>query len=266
MNSRVKYIATGFLLCAFLSVPLEEAAAAPTYLRAEGMALKQDDESGAPNRALMDALKNIIQNYVDEFNEGASFDVPPDVVKSITSGDIGKYVLNYRIITKGWLTHIEAVPDEPAQDDATQDDANLTDDMGDGEDYEGTDYRPPYVGNEYYHMTVEANVNVDLIKKEMREAAGVKEVEPVDVSLVLLDIGDSVTYDALRSFLSEIDMIKELSSKSFRPGRFVLKAKVEGNAHMLWEKLNASLGDKFVVLPSGPQRLIIKNIGGAITD
>lgn len=228
-----------------------------SVIKAEGSARRLENETATKIRALEDALRNAVATVLTSFTSEASVSEYPEATDELLN-NAADYLSNYRILKEGWITHHDAsreaggrdiLPDGPAPVESQPADAPLDTLM--------TAERP-VTGVEFYHIWIEAKVETEKLREALLKGTGRGEEEIRPVTVLILDVSDWATFESIKNTLTRIDIVKDISYNSFFTGRTVLTVSVQGTAGTLWEKLEDSLGEGFVLIPSGEDKIIIK--------
>lgn len=206
-------------------------------VRSEGIASKSGDFSEVKKNALDQALKNAVNSAAESIIKRDSMDINPSTAKSAVSSSPRAFVLNYKILSEGWINHMEDIPPVPV---------DLPEAAG---------QTPGAI--ELFHIWIEASVDTAQLKNEILRLAGGESVTS-NVKLNILDITDYGAFKALMASLKRIGVIKDLSYNSFSRGRIEVTATVAGGGEGLSEKVAREAGDGFMVIAGGPNMLIIK--------
>ena len=240
-------------------------------VQAEGTALKTKEAKDAKKAALETALKNVVlealasSGVLDDSGVG-----PSAVADEITAAPL-RFVLNYRILSEGWVTAPEARPgavtdpwgDGPSQgaepwagdrsDPAPPTPPWMEEGQGWGED----EWSSP---GRLYSIRIEASVDVIELRGAVATAlaGGVDGLETVTV--YLLDAVDYPSYSRFGRSLRRIGMVKEVSYDSFYRGRIAFKVKSLGSVLDLKEALSKEVGGDYVVQFGGPKTLTARAV------
>ena len=275
----MKYLKAILVLSIFTAALIFSAA--PSYaeiklVRAEGLFMKGEEDALAKRGALEDALKKTVAQLMEGFY--ASVEVVEDsefeALDRKVMSDPLRYILNYKILASGWITHfempevdvdsdaavlnIEEVPGESQEVPIAEDSVAATDDLVD-------DPRPAILartGVEFYHLWVEASVDADSLRDEVFKLTSRGIEDSSEIEIFVLDVTDHSVLKALKDKLDKIDIVKTVSYGSFSKGVSTFKAEVVGTGHSLFERLSGELTDDFVLIPGGSERVIIKAVGG----
>jgi hypothetical protein len=233
-----------------------------SVIKTEGSARRFDDETATKIRALEDALRNAVSSVLESFTSEESALQYSEATGEILN-NAADYLLNYRILREGWITHHdvsptynedETLPDEPGPAEPRPTDIPLDELM--------TPERP-VTGVEFYHIWIEAKVDEGQLREDLLRLTGRGEEDIRPVTILILDVFDYATYESIKNDLARIDIVKDISYNSFFTGRIVLTARVQGTADTLLEKLEGQVGERFVLIPSGKDKIIIKAPGEA---
>lgn len=256
--------------------------AAPTFaevkfVRAEGLFMRGEEDALAKRGALEDALKKTVAQLMEGFYASAKGVDDSDfrALERNIMNDPLRYVLNYKILASGWVTHFEM----PAMDGANIDEEaalrveDTAEDLPKESAEDGTevtgesedkDVRPAVLartGVEFYHLWVEASVDADFLRNEVFKVTSRGVEDSSEIEIFVLDVADHSVLKALKDKLEKIDIIKTVSYGSFSKGVSIFKAEVAGTGHSLFERLSSELMDGFVLIPGGSERVIIKSVG-----
>lgn len=233
------FVLTRFFIFLFalsvLITPFKALAQDATVVKAEGVAGKSEDAAEVKRKAIDRALKGAVAEAIKELAKKEGIADPGPIDKDALSAP-RSYVLNYRVISEGWITHMEPVP---VPDSAPEDDRTA-----------------PQMGVELYHIWIEASVDNEALRAAIGRAAQNESTYPV--TLNILGVIDYGAFKGLVSSLERIALIKDLSYNSFYRGRVTLTAKSYAPNAALAERISRELPEGFVAFPSG-QAIIIKS-------
>lgn len=247
-------------------------------VRAEGLFMRGEEDALAKRGALEDALKKTVAQLMDGFY--ASVEVVEDsdfeALNRKVMGDPLRYVLNYKILASGWITHFE-MPEVDVDGDTSalnvEDvsdirqeviDTPVIDDATAAEGDEMDEVRPAVLartGVEFYHLWVEASVDADSLRDEVFKLTSRGIEDSNEIEIFVLDVTDHSVLKALKDRLDKIDIVKTVSYGSFSKGVSTFKAEIVGTGHSLFERLSGELTGDFVLIPGGAERVIIKAVG-----
>jgi hypothetical protein len=232
-----------------------------TVVKAEGSTRRLEDESATKIRARDNALNNAISSVLASFMSEESIKQYSEETDELVNQKTSVYLLNYRILKEGWIIH----HDEPnkAEGQEVLLEEPLPEESPSSSWETLLPAEKPVTGVEFYHIWIEAKVDVGQLREDTRHLTGYGVEGTRSVTILILDVLDHTTYESIKNRLEQIDIIRDISYNSFFSGRIVLTAEVQGTAHTLWEKLENEVGDDFVLIPSGKDKLIIKAPGEA---
>jgi len=271
-NNMIKKITAGRLCTAlvlaafFLCASWPSSARAEVELvRAEGSAMMGERESTAKGHAFEDALRKAVSASVEgllpeddrhRLREGLERDVYSNPMR---------YVQNYRVLAEGMVTHYDlpdaepdALPEAAPAAGPVSGEEEEEDFLPEGEGPPVPQPAPPVSFAEFYHIWVEAAVDVGQLKQYLKKVTTLAVRQTISVNVIILDVEDYGAYAALKKRIEGMAAVKEVSYHSFSRGKFVLKAVVATTAYGFYEGLAAMLGGEFVVLPSGAESVIVK--------
>ncbi|HHL40047.1 MAG TPA: hypothetical protein ENJ37_06045 [Deltaproteobacteria bacterium] len=210
-------------------------------IRAEGSHERLADESKTRMYALDDALKKAVKAGLDTFMKPETIATYAKILESTVYADVSDYIINYRILSRGWITHLDGA-------------SPVVDPVRDGPGTEGV---------ERYHIWIEAKIDVGRLKKDVRAMTSIKKEKSTDMEIVLLDVRDYREYERIRELIWRLDMVTDLSYRSFYPGRITVGAVVKGNVYKFKEALAEAVGPGYFLVPSSPDRVVLKAAGRA---
>jgi len=244
-------------------------------VRGEGISFQLDDEREVRATAIDDALKKaVVAAYdslidkTDESNEATR------LKESILSAPLN-YILDYRVISEGWIRHLVIEPGLPVppgdalntfpsagfdDSDRAANDLLNSADAALGEESEDQ-FVPQEQGLKLYHVWIEASVDFKELKSDLSLTPSYEGEDTSLVTILLITIKDYKFFTSLKEAIEELDNVKKVTLDSFLKGKIVLTAEVWGNPHELLEKLkaNKSLRD-LDIIPSGMDRITIKGV------
>ena len=202
-----------------------------TLIQAEGIAAKSDDIAEVKRKAMDQALRAAVLESAKTILAKESLSVPANAIESLASMPRA-FVLNYRIRSEGWITHMDSP--EPASPEA------------------------PVAGtgsSELYHIWIDASVDTSALRGAVARLAST-DASTSQVVINLLDVRDYPTFALLVEALQKITFIKELSYGSFTNGRITLTATVAGDASSLAGRIAREVPEKFAVMDGAGQIII----------
>lgn len=224
-------------------------------VQAEGTAVKGEEAKDAKKSALDLALKNAVMEALTIINSPDITSADPIVVEAEITGNPLRFVLNYRILSEGWVSG-DSVGEEGEEGHASIEPNPLMVEGGDGKSWEDPWATPEQI----YHIRIEASVDTLQLRSAVSRVLSREEgISPITIVLL-----DAVEYPLYRSFgdtLGRIPMIKDVSYKSFYRGRIVLQVKASGSAMDLKQKLAREIGHNFAIQFGGPQTLTVRAVG-----
>lgn len=209
-------------------------------VRSEGVALRADNMAEVKRKAIDQALKNAVASSLDRMVEAQGLEGFDPEAGGIMK-DPFSYILNYRILSEGWITHMESIP--PLAEELP-------------ESYEYFGQRPG--GLELYHIWIEASVDEARLDNALSSLAINRDAPTSSISLAIVGVEDYATFRALVSALERVPSIKEISYSSFYRGRTALALKATGSAQTLSERIAREVPGEFAVIPGGPRTIIIR--------
>ncbi len=209
-----------------------------TLVQAEGSLPKSEENVDVKKSALDQAIRKAVSAALDSLIKQDSITLKPVQADSIEAGIYSNprnFILNYRIISEGWITHMDVTP-PPAP--------------------AATTAAPNQAGVELYHVWIEANIDAAQLKGLLNRTT--QDESTAFITLTILGVTDYNTYRNLLSSIERITVVNDISYDSFYKGRIVLTAKINGSAQALSERLTKEVAEGFAVIPGGPQAIVIK--------
>lgn len=288
----LKFFIVTTVLCALSGLSNATAIAetndAAKRIKAEGTAraLEGISDIEVKSFAVEDALKKSVVNIYESI-ASTDLDAPGmEAQKKTVTESALSYILDYRVLSEGWITHMEIEPgilpplplieeeeseegdidDEPSAELSHATDIDAPRDIGgEGEAISklGREAAPEIeVSVRLYHVWIEASVDVIRLRKDaltLNAALSDQGLETNSVAVLLLGVTDYDDFQSIRSILTRMDIVKSVKLESFLRKRIVLRAEVWGNPHMLLEKLASAEDMKgFDLVPAGPKSVIIR--------
>ncbi len=266
------------ILLALLPSPATAAKNFPGALKvnAEGVSYRLEDETELKGKALDMSLAEAVNSAYETLIAAGINEPDPDADTRVILSSPLNYVLSYRVLGDGWITHLVVPPDmklpprppvEVEPDDAiTIEDgpifgrpADSTDDGIKIDDLEPTGIGTIGQGLELYHVWIEANVDMERLRNDLFITAHFASENTSLLTILLIDIKDYGEYERIIEAVSAVDIVKEVNADSFSKGKIVLTAEVWGNPYMLMEKLSVikNNGD-YALIPAGQEKIVIK--------
>lgn len=197
-----------------------------TLVQAEGTASREDDIAEVKKKALDQALRKAVVETARELLAREAMNAPDQALHSLASSPRA-YVLNYKIRSEGWITHM----DTPQQDGMN--------------------------GTELYHIWVESSIDTDALRSALSKVVSTNDGSLGLVVINILDVKDYPTFKLVADSLKKISSVKEVSYDSFSAGRITLVAIASGDASSLAARIAREVPEKFVVM-EGAGQIIIK--------
>lgn len=231
MGKRTLYL---ILLTALLSMVGLHAHGSGLVVKAEGSWQKGEVETDAKRLATEKALNNAVEEAIKvilggEKEEGT---IKGFLESRVYGADPMKYVLNYRILSAGWITHFDTI--ERADD---------------------ADTSQPF-GIEKYHVWIEATIDENALREDLRELIPPEKRLITEVSVVILGSEDYSTFEKIKETIEALPLVREVSYDSFSKNMTVLRVDVFGSGHDLYERLRQKTAN-FIIIPAGLQKVII---------
>ncbi len=238
-------VVISLLLCAALFA-LTPARAADTpagvsVVRSEGVALRSDNIAEVKKNAVDMALKNAAISALGDLVKKEGLDKGFDISNSDMLSDPFSYILNYRILSEGWITHMDAVPSIAAQIP---------------EAYTYFEQNPG--GLELFHIWIEASVDTLRLQDTLARLSVAPNRPTIDITLNIVGVNDYATYKSLVSSLDLVPEIKDVSYSSFYRGRIALRIKSTDDGKTLSPKIAGQIPGNFAVIPGGSRTIIIR--------
>lgn len=268
----MKYFKLILIASVFMAAVISTASTALAevkLVRAEGLFIRGEEDALAKRGALEDALKKTVSQLMEGFYASAEVveDSSFEELDRKVMADPLKYVLNYKILASGWITHFEmpeAFDDASIMDEEAADANREAVDTPADESAIDDEARPVVLartGVEFYHLWVEASVDADALRDEVFKLSSRGIEDSTEIEIFVLDVTDHSVLKALKDKLDKIDIVKTISYGSFSKGVATFTAEVAGTGHSLFERLGSELTGDFVLIPGGVERVIIKAVG-----
>ncbi|MBE9531669.1 MAG: hypothetical protein IME98_02560 [Proteobacteria bacterium] len=246
-------------------------------VRGEGISFQLDDEREVRATAIDDALKKAVVaaydsliDQTDESNEAIR------LKESILSAPLN-YILDYRVISEGWIRHLVIEPGLPVPPDgalntfpsagfddsdrAANDLLNSADAALGNEEEREDQFAPQEQGLRLYHVWIEASVDFKELKSDLSLTPSYEGEDTSLVTILLITVKDYKFFTSLKEAIEDLDNVKKVTLDSFLKGKIVLTAEVWGNPHELLEKLKANKNLRDLdIIPSGMDRITIKGV------
>lgn len=209
-------------------------------VKSEGVALRADNIAEVKKKAIDQALKNAVSHSLDRMIDAEGLqglDIPSSGVMS----DPFSYIMNYRILSEGWITHMESIP-------------QIAEELPKSYDFFGENPG----GLELYHIWIEATVDEARLHSALSAVTVNHDAPATSVTVTILGVDDYATFRALVDSLKRVPSIKDISYSSFYKGRTVLALKSTSNGETLSERIAREVPGDFAVIPAGPRMIIIR--------
>ncbi|MFQ5735810.1 MAG: hypothetical protein ACE5GY_02980 [Thermodesulfobacteriota bacterium] len=210
-------------------------------VRSEGVALRADNIAEVKRKAIDQALNNAVTSTLADLVKKEGLETEFDIAGSGVMADPFSYILNYRILSEGWITHMESVPALAEQIP---------------ESYNSFEQNPG--GIELFHIWIEASVDSGRLQNVLAKATLTPGRPTTRITLNIMGVTDYPTFKALVASLERIPTIKDISYSSFYRGRVVLSLKSAGDGQTLSERIAREVPGDFAVIPGGPRMIIIR--------
>lgn len=205
-------------------LPSAAPAANMALVPAEGTAQRADDIAEVKKRAMDDALRKAVIEAARSILAKEALSLTDQALSQVASAPRA-YVVNYRIRSEGWVTHM---------DPATIDGAAVT---------------------ELYHIWLEATVDADALRAAVvRLAAAGTSLGRVVINI--LEVSDYPTFRLVVRAVEKVPSITDVSYGSFARGRMTLVATVSGDAAQLAARIAREVPEQFAVMEGAGQIII----------
>ncbi len=265
------FLLSSFVLLSPFIVGGEAALAEERSVTAEGFAVKGSVDAVTKAKALDKAMENAVRDAVMTMIKNNVYEQNQSYIDSRIIRRAKKYVVNYRITANGWVTHLDMAggADRNILDGvfiAGGEDKRAGDLLAGAESGLDVDKNGPFIksineGVVAYHVWIDAGIDMDMLKKPITSLTTIENDEMTVVSIVILDLNNFDQYNSLLKKIKKVDLVKNLSYRSFTSGRYVVEAGSIASTQVLWERLSAELGTEYIVVPSGLDSIIVKAVG-----
>ena len=205
-----------------------------TVIQSEGVTAKSEDITEVKRKALDKALRSAVMESAKAILAKEGLKAPANGLEQLVSSPRA-FVLNYKIRSEGWVTHLDAAPQTPSPEPSVS------------------------AGAEFYHIWIDASIDTDALRSAVAKLASAGG-STGSVTINLMDIKDYPTFTLLVDSLKKIAFIKEVSYSSFTNGRITLSATVSGDASVLAGRIAKEVPEKFIVM-EGAGQIIIRPSG-----
>lgn len=230
-------------LMALASIGLPSGASAQegvSAVKSEGVAIRAENIAGVKKNAIDQALKNAVASTLNGLIKAEGLEDFDLAAIGILSAPFS-YVLNYRILSEGWITHMESVPPIASQ---------LPESYGSFGQNPG--------GLELFHIWIEASVDSMRLHNDLSKLTLRQEKPAARITLNIIGVNDYATWRSLVDSLGQIPSIKDVSYSSFSRGRIVLALKSTGDGQTLSERIAGKIPGDFAVIPASERVIIIR--------
>ncbi|MDP2688854.1 MAG: hypothetical protein Q8P48_01955 [Deltaproteobacteria bacterium] len=229
-----------FLLFVLLLTGSAAFAEGVAVVRSEGVSLRTDNAAEVKKKAIDQALKNAVTSSLTRLMKDDGIE-DFSIAESGVLSDPSSYILNYRILSEGWITHMDSIP--PLAD-------KLPDIYGQSGQNPG--------GLELYHIWIEASVDSSRLHNALSRLTAPQDRPAAAVTLNIVGVTDYAAFRAILSSIERIPAVKDISYSSFYRGRIALALKSTGDGQTLTEKIAKEIPGGFAVIPGGPKMIIIR--------
>ena len=227
-------------------------AAGPVVVDAEGVAIKSEAYD-VRRQAIDDSLRNAVRSAVETVTRQEGMKYPASQALAEVSAKPSAYVLSYKILSEGWMTHFDISPEAaaealgPAQ---TAQNAAAT-----------ASLEAASLGVEAYHIRVNASIDAKTLYADLASLAGGPAVAPAQVyAITLTDMTDYAVYSGAASVIEASPEIKDFDYRTFYRGKITLTAASFLSGPALAERLARELGPDFAVELTGSHEISIKPV------
>lgn len=195
-----------------------------TIVQAEGVAARADDIAEVKKKAMDQALRNAVLESTKILLSRESVVATDQALEAIASSPRA-YVVNYKIRSEGWITHMDAAPQEGI------------------------------AGTELYHIWIDASIDTDALRAAVSKLVSIGGSSG-QVVINILDVKDYPTFRLVVSALERIPLVRDVSYSSFANGRITLVATVSGDTNSLAGRIAREVPEKFAVMEGAGQIII----------
>lgn len=208
-------------------------------VKAEGLATRFEDKSDVKKRAIDRALTEAVANAITALETDGALSQTPDELKKQAASNAQVYVLDYKILAEGWLTHLDMAPPLPI------------DEMAAGE----AALAP---GVQVFHIRLEASIDAAKLKKALLAVGKNASAQAERIMFVLLDMSVYADHKEVMSALEKTAQIKDLTYVSFYRGKTVLTGNSTIDEHALAVQLARDLQERYAVVSGASGVIVIK--------
>ncbi|MBI5235928.1 MAG: hypothetical protein HY886_06740 [Deltaproteobacteria bacterium] len=211
------------------------------HVKAEGIATRFEDKGDVKKRAVERALAEAVIEAISTLEADGALRETTDELKKKAASSAPVYVLDYKILAEGWLTHLDMTPPSEG-DNAAGQTATLS--------------SPSLPGVEVFHIRLEANIDAAQLKKALLVDDKGAPAHIEGLTLVLLDFSGYAGHKEVMATLEKTAQIKDLTYVSLYRGKTVLSANSTVGAHALVRQLARDLQGCCAVV-SGTDGIIV---------
>lgn len=240
MKKLLSAVAFAVLLAAALPAQAETVS-----VRAEGMAVKTEGAVDVKRTAIDNALRFAVTAAVDMMIDRATAEANYDHIEAGVYSRARSYVVNYRIITEGWMKQPSAGADTGPP--AGIDPYALP-----------QTFRTEPQDIEIYQVLLEATVDSRELRAAIDRIIVPANGKVVAITVKIIEVTDYPEYKGILSAIKRAPNMRGLSYDSFFRGRVVLVARTSTNVQTFLEAVEREAGEAYEVMPGGPKVIIIK--------
>ncbi len=212
-------------------------------VKAEGMATRFEDKADVKKRAIDRALMEAVTSAISTLEADGALRETPDELRKKAASNAQVYVLDYKILAEGWLTHLDMTP-PPGDDNAAGQTAALS--------------SPALPGVEVFHIRLEASIDAAQLKKALLAGDKGASAHIEALTFVLLDFSDYAGHKEVIAALEKTAQIKDLTYVSLYRGKTVLAANSTVDAHALVRQLARDMLGCCAVVSGADGIIVIK--------
>ncbi len=234
-----KSIAAAIAAALILSFHWTASAGDSLQVKADGTATRFEDKADVKKRAIERALAEAVTSAIATLEADKGLLETSDELKKKAASNAQVYVLDYKILAEGWLTHLDMTP--PPGDDSV---AGLP--------------LAALPGVEVFHIRLEASIDAAQLKKALLTGEKSASAHIEGITFVLLDFSDYAGHKEVVAALEKTAQIKDLIYVSFYRGKTVLAANSTVDAHALVRQLARDLQGCCAVVNGASGIIVIK--------
>lgn len=208
-----------------------------TLVQSEGIAAKSDDIAEVKRKAMDNALRAAVLDSAKSILARESLNAPTASLEAIAASPRA-YILNYKIRSEGWITHMDSAPQTVSSEASA-------------------------IGTELYHIWIDASVDTSALRAAVVKLVSTDAITS-QVVINILDVRDYPSFRLLVDSLQKIAFIKEVSYGSFTSGRITLTATIAGDAYSLAGRIAREVPEKFAVMEGAGQIIIRPSVLSAL--